>query len=246
MLLFIEPQGRSLMSHYQCMTIEQPRTAEQAYSLLVADWRRQVHALYRAVRAAHTPQVAHALWIAGRTELFNQHGASPRMSGQQLRHADYDPAYRFTLPLAAAGPDHFDAATGTDGVAPFDRIGQFRLPAGPAHIAGSAGAGVETLDLWWLGSYGGGLFLPVRDGSAGRETYGAGRYVIDTTKGADLGRSATISPEDIAPAEEWIVDLNFAYNPSCVYDPRWACPLAPAGNRIVQRAIVGELLPTGY
>jgi uncharacterized protein (DUF1684 family) len=217
-------------------------TTEPAYALLVADWRRQVHALYRAVRAAHTPPVAHALWIAGRTELFNQHAASPRRSGQQLRHADYDPAYRYTLALQTAAPDHFDASTGTDGVAPFDRVGQFRLPGS----GGAAGTEVETLDLWWLGSYGGGLFLPIRDGSAGRETYGAGRYVIDTTKGADLGRSATINAEDITPAEEWIVDLNFAYNPSCVYDPRWACPLAPAGNRIARSATVGELLPAGY
>ena len=210
-------------------------TTDQAYSLLVADWRRQVHALYRAVRAAHSPAAAHEMWIAGRTELFDNHGASPRMPGQQLRHADYDPAFRFTLPLLAVDPDHFDATTGTDGVAPFDRVGQFRLP-------GDVG---ETLDLWWLGTYGGGLFLPLRDGSAGQQTYGAGRYVIDTTKGADLGRSATISVEDIAPAEQWVVDLNFAYNPSCVYDPRWACPLAPAGNRIARPVVVGELLPTG-
>jgi hypothetical protein len=43
-----------------------------------------------------------------------------------------------------------------------------------------------------------------------------------------------------------VIDLNFAYNPSCVYDPRWACPLAPAGNRFAEPAPVGELLPEGY
>jgi uncharacterized protein (DUF1684 family) len=80
------------------------------------------------------------------------------------------------------------------------------------------------------------VFLPLRDGSAGTETYGAGRYVLDTVKGADLGRVG----------DAWVVDLNFAYNPSCVYDDRWACPLAPPGNRIEARIPVGELLPDGY
>jgi uncharacterized protein (DUF1684 family) len=226
--------ARANISHYRAMT------TEQAYSLLVADWRRQVHELYRAVRAAHSPQAGHEVWVAGRTELFDQHGASPRMTGQRLRHADYDPSFRFVLPLCPAAPDHFDASTGTDGVAPFDRVGQFALPGDPS------AADAETLDLWWLGSYGGGLFLPLRDGSAGKQTYGAGRYLLDTTKGADLGRVATISFEDITPAELWVLDLNFAYNPSCVYDPRWACPLAPIGNRIIRPGIVGELLPVGY
>jgi uncharacterized protein len=91
--------------------------------------------------------------------------------------------------------------------------------------------------VWWLDSYGGGVFLPLRDGSAGQDTYGAGRYVLDTVKGADLGRDGE---------QRWVVDLNFAYNPSCVYDDRWVCPLAPPANRIDAAAAVGELLPRGY
>jgi uncharacterized protein (DUF1684 family) len=39
------------------------------------------------------------------------------------------------------------------------------------------------------------------------------------------------------------VDLNFSYNPSCAYDPDWACPLAPAGNRLQAPVPVGELNP---
>jgi uncharacterized protein (DUF1684 family) len=46
--------------------------------------------------------------------------------------------------------------------------------------------------------------------------------------------------------DAWVVDLNFAYNPSCVYDHRWVCPLAPPANRIEGAAPVGELLPRGY
>jgi uncharacterized protein (DUF1684 family) len=92
---------------------------------------------------------------------------------------------------------------------------------------------VGDLDVWWLGSYGGGVFLPVRDGLAGTETYGGGRYLLDTVKGADLGGDARHG--------ELVVDLNFAYNPSCAYDPAWVCPLAPAGNRLPGPVRAGEL-----
>jgi uncharacterized protein (DUF1684 family) len=200
-------------------------TSDADYALSVADWRRQVHDLYGAVRAQPDPQAAHELWVAGRCDLFDHHPASARMARQSLRHAPYDPAYRFVLPIDSAAPDAFEFSTGTDGVVPFSRIGVFTLPE------------LGSLDVWWLGSYGNGLFLPLRDTTAGSTTYGAGRYLLDTVKGADLGRDAS---------GNWVLDLNFAYNPSCVYNPEWACPLAPAGNRLTGAVPVGELLPTGY
>lgn len=86
--------------------------------------------------------------------------------------------------------------------------------------------------MWWLGSYGGGVFVPVKDTSAGHATYGGGRYVLDTVKGADLGGSAA---DGIL-----VLDLNFAYNPSCAYDPAWACPLAPPGNVLAREVGAGE------
>ena len=193
-------------------------------ALEVASWRREVHTLYAAVRAERDPAAAHALWVEQRSALFAEHPASPRRPGQRLRHAPYDPAHRFVVPVVPADlePWHFQSAT--DGVVPFVGIGTVTL--------GELG----EVAVWWLDSYGGGVFLPLRDGSAGTQTYGAGRYVLDTVKGSDLGRVG----------DDWVVDLNFAYNPSCVYDYRWVCPLAPAGNRIEAAAPVGELLPDGY
>ena len=196
-------------------------------ALEVASWRREVHALYAAVRAEPDPATAHALWTGARSRLFLEHPASPRREGQQLRHAPYDAAYRFVVEVDEAGDDQepWEFRSATDGIVPF--VGAGRVTLGD----------LGTLDLWWLNSYGGGLFLPVRDGSAGRQTYGAGRYLLDTVKGSDLGRDR---------AGRWVVDLNFAYNPSCVYDYRWVCPLAPAANRIDASTPVGELLPEGY
>ena len=195
-------------------------------ALAVASWRREVHALYAAVRSEPDAATAHASWVDLRSRLFLEHPASPRREGQQLRHAPYDPAYRFVVEVEQVGDqESWEFRSATDGVVPFAGAGRVTLE------------GLGTLDVWWLNSYGGGLFLPVRDRSAGTETYGGGRYLLDTVKGADLGRD---------DEGRWVVDLNFAYNPSCVYDYRWVCPLAPAGNRLEPSTPVGELLPEGY
>ena len=194
--------------------------------LSLLDWRRRVHALYSQVRAESNPAAGHGLWRAGRDDLFARHPQSPLLPADLeafsgLPIAPYDPALRFEVSLDTdVGPDRFEATTGTDGVVTFDKAGVVHLP------------GLGSLDVWWLAAYGGGVFLPLRDGLAGRETYGGGRYVLDTVKGADLGSRG---PSDL------VVDLNFAYNPSCAYDPAWACPLAPPGNRLAAEVRAGEL-----
>ena len=91
------------------------------------------------------------------------------------------------------------------------------------------------LALYWLQGYGGGLYLPFADATSGREAYGAGRYVLDTVKGADLGMDG----------DRLVLDFNFAYNPSCAYDPRWLCPLAPPQNRLPIEVRAGERYPQG-
>jgi uncharacterized protein (DUF1684 family) len=88
----------------------------------------------------------------------------------------------------------------------------------------------RRLALYWLEAYGGGVFLPFGDATGGTETYGAGRYLLDTVKGADLGEEAG----------RLVLDFNFAFNPSCSYDPRWACPLTPAENRLPVPVRAGE------
>lgn len=84
--------------------------------------------------------------------------------------------------------------------------------------------------MYWLEAYGGGVFLPLADATSGHETYGGGRYLLDTVKGSDLGG------ED----GRLVLDFNFAYNPSCAYDPRWACPLTPPANRLGAGIRAGE------
>jgi uncharacterized protein (DUF1684 family) len=192
----------------------------------VVDWRRRVQAIYTAVRAEPDPAGAHALWCERRDALFADHAATPilpehRAAFTGLTVADYDPAYRFEVEVRPADPDPWEYETGTDGVVSFARAGTIELP------------GIGDLDVWRLTSYGGGIFLPLRDAASGQPggSYGGGRYLLDTIKGADLGGSR----------DRIVVDLNFAYAPSCAYDPAWVCPLAPAGNRVAVEVRVGEL-----
>jgi uncharacterized protein (DUF1684 family) len=191
-------------------------------ALELLDWRRQVLDLYDGVRAELYPHVAHAGWTAVRDRLFAEHACSPvpdRSSFPGLEVGDYDPQWRAVVRLEPAQPQRIEVATSTDGVVPFDRAGVLRTPWGP-------------LDVWELASYGGGIWIPVRDAGSGALSYGGGRYLYDTVKGADLGTT---------PDGELVVDLNFLYAPSCAHDPRWSCPLPPPGNVLDVVVPVGEL-----
>ena len=202
-------------------------------ALEVADWRRRVFALYAQAREATDLPAAHDLWRRERDELFARHPSSPLLpadrevfSGLPVR--PYDPDWRFEVNVEPAEPRRIEVETGTDGIVPFELIGVANVP------------GVGSLDVWRLASYGGGIFLPVRDALAGQRggTYGGGRYLLDTVKGADLGTGA--EPSSL------VLDFNFAYNPSCAYDPAWACPLAQPGNTVDVSIPVGERYSGDY
>ena len=67
------------------------------------------------------------------------------------------------------------------------------------------------------------LFIPFRDATSGRDTYGAGRYLEVQAHGDDV-----------------TIDFNYAYNPNCAYDPAWSCPLPPAENWLKVPISAGE------
>ena len=201
--------------------------ATTAAELELADWRRQVAELYGAVRRAPTGQEGHALWRAGRDRLFQEHPQSPLAADDPLRAglpcAPYNPRLRWELPLAShREAQRLTVATGPTETTHLHRIGTLQIPAPiKARVA-----------VWWLEQYGGGLFIPLRDATAGNGSYGGGRYLVDSAKGADLG----------GQDGRLTIDLNFLYHPSCRYDPRWQCPLAPTDNTIDVRVDAGELL----
>ncbi len=124
-------------------------------------------------------------------------------------------------PYAGEEPVRFEIPT-TDGrLRPAERAGMFRFRLLDADC---------SLTAYRLASADGTvhdeLFVPFLDGTTGTESYGAGRYL-------DLG------PEDDGT---WTLDFNVAYHPSCVYDPRFSCPLTPPENRLPVRIEAGERL----
>lgn len=197
--------------------------------LELADHRRRVAELYAAVRAEPEPRAAFELWRAGRDRLFATHPQSALAPGQRagfrgLCYFEYDPAARVLAEVTPAEPARYDIPS-SDGSSyhAFTRFGLARFALAGHDL---------VLELYWLEGYAGGIFCPFSDLTAGRDTYGGGRYLLDTAKGADLGS------EDA----RLILDFNFAYNPSCAYDARWACPLAPPANRLQVAVRAGERL----
>jgi hypothetical protein len=199
-----------------------------AGELTLADWRRRVAELYREVRIAKDPIAAHARWRAGRDRLFTNHPQSPLGVDDPLRREGlpvwpYDTRLRFAGPLLAADtPAHYEIQTAADEVTRIRQLGWVELPE---PVSG-------RLAVWWLEQYGGGIFVPFRDATAGTATYGAGRYLLDTAKGADLGLDGG----------RIVLDFNFSYHPSCRYDAEWQCPLAPPENRLLAAIEAGERL----
>lgn len=76
------------------------------------------------------------------------------------------------------------------------------------------------------------LFVPIRDATSGKETYGAGRYL-------------DLEPERHLVGEgRWILDFNEAYNPFCAYSEAYTCPLVPPENWLDIPMYAGEKIYT--
>jgi hypothetical protein len=225
--------------------------------LELADWRRRVARLYADVRFLYQDDAVAAwqLWRTERETLYREHPQSPVPAAERAsfraQHWGYDPRLAFELTVepeapAEAPPDTTISPLGLPSI----RILGDGGPGGPLALPMSGGGtmafrrigfmavpfpdGERRLALYWMEGYAGGLFLPFRDATNGAETYGAGRYLLDAAKSADLGGDPS--------RRTLICDFNFAYQPSCAFDPRWACPLAPPENRLDIPVPAGERL----
>ena len=191
------------------------------------DYRRRVSDIYARVRAGQGPE-AWEVWREARDDLFAHHPQTPVEDTKQfsgLRYFSYDPAWRAIGTLVSVEDETLDVGHSGEGTTSFHRLGVVEFD-----VAGRTG----SLGLYWLTGYGGGVFLPFRDATNGEETYGGGRYLLDSAKGADLGHEG----------ESIVLDFNYAYHPSCVHSPRWSCPLAPPESRLDFPVTAGEMLPT--
>jgi uncharacterized protein (DUF1684 family) len=194
--------------------------------LELADWRRQVSELYASIRADPDPARAWAHWTRERDRLYRSHPQSPIPAGSRgdataPEYYPYDPALRTLGDVEAADGATFELPDSAAGHVIAERAGTARF---------SLHGAVLSLSVFWLLDYAGGFYVSFRDATSGSETYGAGRYLLDTAKGADLGEEGG----------RVIVDFNFAYQPSCSYDPQWSCPLPPRENWLIRPVHAGE------
>ena len=225
-----------------------PSAAERFLQL--ADWRRRTARLFEVWReeAAEDPARATEHFRQERDRMFREHPKSPiaveeREAFRGLDHWEYDPAYRMAARLeplgGAGGPDPSEEADDEESEksvalpASTSEVFRFR-PVGTVALSGPLEG--HQLTVYWILGYAGGFFLPFKDATSGKETYGAGRYLLDTIKSADHGLDAD---------GRMILDFNLAFHPSCAYDARWSCPLAPAENTLPVPVPAGERLAGG-
>lgn len=201
------------------------------------DFRRRVFAMYRdrntGLRDGMSPEAVLSRFRGARDELFARHPQSALDDDQKaaftgLRYFPYNP----DASVAA------EVVPTTNGRREVIRISEDEIvPLEPvAKLQFEIGGLKAELTMYWINVYGGGLFLPFRDATAPEQTYGGGRYLFDTVKGSDF-----LELPSNGGRRRILLDFNYAYNPSCAYNYRWTCPLAPAENRLSVPIEAGEL-----
>lgn len=195
--------------------------------LELLDWRRQVSRLFADLRQRPADAATLAWFRAQKDALFKSHPQSPipeqeRKSFGGLPYWPFDPNARVQatfIPLEAEAPPPPPSEIA------FRPIGHLQFELHGQH---------HSVAAFWIEGYAGGLFVPFKDATSGHETYGGGRYLLDTIKSADLGSDAKTNTLTL--------DFNYAYHPSCAYDPVWICPLAPPDSRLDIPVHAGEQL----
>ena len=193
----------------------------------LVDYRRRVAEIYARMRNSSLDR--EATWkqfCEERSELFAAHPLSPLTEVQKkqfsgLHYFPYDENYCFSIPVVTSDGTISEVALQDDGTVRMSRFGTITLAIDGKEV---------SLSLFWILGYGGGVFLPFRDATSGQDTYGGGRYLLDTIKHADLGRKGS----------GLVIDFNYSFNPSCAYNPRWHCPLSPPENTLPVGIRAGE------
>lgn len=190
------------------------------------DYRRRVTEIYRRARQGGAGAETWRRWVEDRDRLFATHPQTALEDPASFRgipYFEHDPAWRTVGRFTPVEEEDLVVSHSGEGSTRFVKVGMVEF-----EVRGEEG----RLEVLWLNAYGGGIFLPFRDAGNGSDTYGGGRYLLDTVKGADLGHEG----------DRIVLDFNYAYHPSCVHSPRWSCPLAPPANRLPFPVTAGERL----
>jgi len=166
-----------------------------------------------------------SLELEEKDKFFKMHPQSPlsfdeRQTFKGLNHYLLDPDYRFECHLQEHEKKDILKIEDTQGnEREFFRWGEFRFKIGDTDCILQAYKSSPEEDR---------LFVPFRDLTSGKETYGAGRYLdLETGKHQISGG-------------KWILDFNHAYNPWCAYSTDYACPFVPPENWLKVEVRAGE------
>jgi uncharacterized protein (DUF1684 family) len=193
----------------------------------LVSYRREVAKIHGDVRSSTVePEKRWTAYRQAREALFTSHAQSALTQPQKLRftglpYYHYDYELRFEVEPVEIPPEILELQLKDEGLTRMVRFAEIHF-----NVLGVQ----QRLSLYWILRYRGGIFLPFRDATNGEETYGGGRYLLDTVKGADLGRVGS----------SIVLDFNYSYNPSCAYNAHWHCPLAPPENRLNVPIQAGE------
>ena len=201
------------------------------------DYRCRVAEMYRTRKQATLDGEDSATVLQrfrqSRDELFAKHSQSAldqeqKRQFQGLRYFPYNPAMCIEADLEKdVEPLLLSVAMNAQETMTMTTIARLHFTLESVKVA---------LSLYWLNIYGGGLFLPFRDTTSPSKSYGGGRYLFDTIKGSDF-----LPVPGASGNERILLDFNYAYNPSCAYNDRWVCPLAPIENRLKVPVRAGEM-----
>ena len=201
------------------------------------DYRHRVAAMYReraeALQSGEDAALVLQRFRVARNALFATHPQSAldeeqRKQFEGLRYFSYNPALSVTANVETTiEPALLTVAMNAEESMTMTKVARLHFTVEGQEVG---------LSLYWLNIYGGGLFLPFRDTTSPAESYGGGRYLFDSIKGSDFLPVPCFSEK-----ERIVLDFNYAYNPSCAYNYKWVCPLAPLENRLHVPIRAGEL-----
>jgi uncharacterized protein len=192
--------------------------ADKDYVRAIMDQRRAKDQFFAAAPESPIPH-----------EQRHGHAGHPGHSGQDwhgghfagLSYYPPDPAFRVEAEVVPfTHPEIVQMATSSGEIRPQVRAAELRFRIGERdlRLAGFSDSHQQHLHE---------LFVPFRDTTSGRETYGAGRYLEVEVRQANETYTATL-------------DFNLAYNPYCAYSPDYGCPIPPAENTLPVTITAGE------
>jgi uncharacterized protein len=156
-----------------------------AYAAALVEWRETIGDIYKEIRSTHArdPSGTWERFRERRDFLYKHHPCSALTESEKLTFTGFE-NYSYNPDLCFVGRVEYEAngksyeASTSEGALPCRRIAIARFE----HRGKS-----QALSIFWLDIYGGGIWLPVGDQTNGDTTYAGGRYLFDTSKGANLG-----------------------------------------------------------